>query len=255
MRRLLKVLMILLALSVPCLGAAPTAKAFRITGIAVSTRDGSPIARCRITAAQVAANQIGAARPAQATGQRPGGGFGGRAGPQGAARGGSGASPPGGLEAITDASGRFAVDLPRAGAWRLSGLARGFRGQDYDEHEGFFSAVVLTDAEPSYDLTFRMAPDSVLTGLIYDEAGEPVQLAQVMAERIPPAVPGGSRMEARPVPVGSTQTDDRGRYEIGGLAPGNYRIRVQGSSLVYAEWRAATAAQRELDSFGCCAFA
>ncbi len=229
MRRLLAALAVLLAVPVPCLGGVAP-KTFRISGVAVSTRDGSPIARCRIAAFQVPANQIGAARPVPiggvVGGVRPGAGFGGRPGPLGGARGRDGFGP-GGLEATTDASGRFTLELPRAGAWRLNGTARGFRSQDYDEHEGFFSAVVLTEAEPAYEVMFRMAPESVLTGLIYDEAGEPVQSAQVTAERIPPAVPGGARLEARPTPVGAAQTDDRGRYEIGGLAPGNYRIRVQ----------------------------
>ena len=34
-------------------------------------------------------------------------------------------------------------------------------------------------------------------------------------------------MEGRPRQAGAGQTDDRGRYEIGGLAPGIYRLRVQ----------------------------
>jgi hypothetical protein len=205
--------------------AAPVSAAagheYRITGTAVSTRDGSPVPYCRITANQVPANQIGA-RASQSMNGRAGAGRG--AAPTGM-RGGGGSNQP--IEATGDASGKFTLELPHAGAWRLTATARGFRGQTYDEHENFYSAVVLTEAAPAFALTFRMAPDSVLDGLIFDEAGEPVAQAQVTAELIPPPVPGTLAGNSRPRPVGFGQTDDRGRYEIGGLAPGEYRLRVQ----------------------------
>jgi hypothetical protein len=214
----------LLAVSVPCSAAPPQTKPYRITGVVISTRDGSPVARCRITADATSTNQMGAGRT---VGQRPGpgSGGGGRSGPQGGMRGGGMPTPP--PEAITDGSGKFTLELPHAGGWRLNASAHGFRTQNYDEHDDFFSAVVLTDAAPAFNLTFRLAPDAVLTGLIYDEAGEPVASALVVAEEIPPAVPGGSIVAQRPRQAGAGQTDDRGRYEIGGLAPASYRLRVQ----------------------------
>ena len=132
-------------------------------------------------------------------------------------------------EVTADVSGRFTVELPHGGAWRVTGAARGFRGQDYDAHDGFFSAVVLIDTAPEFSLTFRLVPDSVVTGLVLDEAGEPVESAQVMAELVPEPDPGipATANRLRPRASGASQTDDRGRYEIGGLAPGNYRLRVQ----------------------------
>ena len=150
----------LLVWSVPCCGLPPVAKTYRITGVVISTRDGSPVAKCRITADATQVNQIGAARAA-AQRPGPGGGPGGRGGQQGGPRGGGIPTPP--PEAITDGSGKFTLDLPHVGGWRLNASAHGFRTQNYDEHDDFFSAVVLTDAAPEFNLTFRLAPDSALT--------------------------------------------------------------------------------------------
>ena len=95
-------------------------------------------------------------------------------------------------ETTADESGRFTLDIPRAGAWMLTAAARGFRSQNYDEHDGFYSAVVLTETAPEFNLTYKLTPDSILTGLIVDEAGEPVASAQVTAELIPEPLPGDS---------------------------------------------------------------
>jgi hypothetical protein len=133
------------------------------------------------------------------------------------------------LQVTADASGHFALELPRAGSWRLQAQARGFRDQDYDEHEGFYSAVVLTEAEPALSITFQLVPDSVIRGVALDETGDPVVAAQVWAELIPDPIPGVSATSdtERPRPTGFSVTNDLGQYEIGGLAPGNYHVRIQ----------------------------
>jgi len=215
--------------SVPCRAATPAAKVrYQISGVALSTRDGSPVPYCRITAMLVAGAEEVAARAAAARGPSAGGGAG---GPQPFARG---ARPMGGRgpseqpEVTADESGRFTLELPHGGAWRVTGAARGFRGQSYDEHEGFYSAVVLTEASPTYAMTFKMAPDSSIDGLIFDDSGEPVVGAQVLAELVPVTVPGvpQSANAPRPRQAGLGVTDDRGAYEVEGLAPGEYRLRV-----------------------------
>jgi hypothetical protein len=62
---------------------------------------------------------------------------------------------------------------------------------------------------------------------VYDESGEPVAQAQVSAELVPERDPGSPGAAVRPRIAGAGQIDDLGRYEIGGLAPGSYRLRVQ----------------------------
>ena len=136
-------------------------------------------------------------------------------------------------EVEADVRGHFQFTLEKPGAYVITGSARDYRRQNFDSHDGFFSSIVLTPAEPAANITFRMERDAAITGLVLDEAGEPVQNAQVIAE-----TPG--QLEDRPTrgrggrggggfegrPVGFGQTDDRGRYELSGLAPGSYRVRV-----------------------------
>lgn len=198
-------------------GADPPAREFRISGVVVSARDGSPVPYCRLTAFALLADDKAPSRNGEPSPQRPDR----NQGTNSAAPARTPAS-----EARADASGKFSLDVPHGGSWRLSAVARGFRAQNYDEHEGFYSAVVLSESKPALALTFHLIPDSVLTGVILDDSGEPVIAAQVMLELISPTTRETSGA-ARPRQVGGAPTDDRGRYEIGGLAPGEYRLRVQ----------------------------
>lgn len=223
----------------PCLmaGAAlpgQPAKEFRISGTVTSSRDGLPVPYCLISAS----SDYGSvnASPARGVGRRPG------AAPDrpafrqgGPAQQNRGSRPTPARDAAAsqdmdtraDSSGRFTLELPHGGSWRVSAAARGFRTQLYDEHEEYYSSVVLSDAVSAYDLKFQLTPDAVINGMVIDEAGEPVANAQVIAELVPALLPGQNRTGARPRQVGNAQTDDRGRYELAGLAAGNYHLRVQ----------------------------
>lgn len=171
---------------------------YRIHGVVVSARNRAPVPRCHVSA--------------QLEGTR----FDRRQGGDG----------PTMVTGNSDAEGRFSLDLPAAGMWQLSAIAPGFRRQLYEQHEEFSSAVVLTEGMRSAALVFRLEPDSSVTGLVLDEAAEPVRNATVSlvnAATLNPEVASGvgARRE-------STTTDDRGRYELAGVSPGEYRVSVQG---------------------------
>ncbi len=233
---------IALSAAIPCPAFLHAAweqkKQFGISGVVVSARDGSPVPFCRLTASAVLANraaEIDSAggrrsdRPDFRAGMEASGppGFPGEGGRQGAmsSRARQGAVAEGQESATADSQGHFTLTLPHAGAWRVSGEARGFRAQNYEAHESFYAQVVLSDAAPAYALSFRMVPDSLLSGIVFDEAGEPLQQARVTAERITAVAPG--QVPGRARASGNAVTDDRGRYEISGLAPGVYRVRLQ----------------------------
>jgi protocatechuate 3,4-dioxygenase beta subunit len=124
----------------------------------------------------------------------------------------------------SDASGRFTLQVPSAGEWRLTASGRGFRSQEYEEHDGFFSAVVLTDAAPSIDLTFRLEPDAEIEGTVLDEAGDPVRNATVNLLAARPASP--ELLPRAPQSRGTAMTDDRGHYDFADLAPGDYFVAL-----------------------------
>ena len=80
-----------------------------------------------------------------------------------------------------------------------------------------FTAVVLSAAVPSLELTFKLYPNAAIDGFVLDEAGEPVRQAQLTLLAIPPAGPG--ELHRPPQPHGDTNTDDRGYYEFPGSPP------------------------------------
>jgi Carboxypeptidase regulatory-like domain len=182
----------------PAAQAKPhAATPYVITGTVVSSVSQSPVPHCRMTVAPVVRGSF------------------------------SNRQFPAELDPVDcDEHGHFSVSLPSAGSWRLTASARGFVTQSYDEYQSYFSAIVLTAAKPTMDLQFHISPECVITGIVVDEAGEPVRKAQVSLQTVPEPIPGGG---ARPPGrIGSnTQTDDRGMYELVSLAPGAYRITVQ----------------------------
>ncbi len=173
-----------------------TAIQYEIRGIVVNALGGSPVPHCHLTPSLTVQGALNRR-------QLP--------------------SPVGVFD--SDEHGRFSISVPSAGMWRLTASARGFVTQAYEEHENFWSAVVLTAASPSAELRFRLSPEASIAGMVVDEAGEAVRDAQVSLQLVPPPTPGG------PQAIGETrgfaQTDDRGRYEFDNLNPGSYRVRVQ----------------------------
>ena len=207
---------------------------YKIQGVVVSSRDGAPVPFCRLSVETTPSStpiQPGANSRANLN---PNGRFGGaarpgqRSGPPGIR---STPAPPqnGKIEAVADGAGRFTLELPQAGTWRLLGVARGFHSQIFEEHQGFYTAIVLTPDAPVFHTTFRMSPDAMITGVILDEAGEGVRTAQVIAERVAPELPGeSSAATGGPMrQVEAATTDDRGHYELAGLSPGNYLVLIQ----------------------------
>ncbi len=172
-----------------------------ITGVVVNSVNGSPVTHCRMTPSPSG---------------RPGMGGGG---------GGNRQFPAPSNDGVDcDAGGRFTVTVPSAGAWRLTASARGFVSAAYDQHEQFSSAVVLTAASPTKELVFRLSPEATVTGVVLDEASEPIRNAQIMLQSVPAQVPGG--LQPSGAMRSSGRTDDRGRYELSNLAPGEYRLSV-----------------------------
>jgi len=196
-----------LAVSEPAVGR------YRITGVVVSSTSGSPVQHCHLTAALNAR--------ARGAGNRR------FAGNTGATQ----------QSFDADEHGRFSILLPSAGSWHLSASAHGFVTQEYDEHQQFSSAVVLTPEAPTIDLRFQLSPEAVVTGTVLDEAGEPVRNARLALWTVPQRGP-----DTQPQPIAiraMTQTDDRGMYEFANVVPSNYRITLQAQP-----WYAAAAQRR-----------
>lgn len=182
--------------------AAPSR--FRIAGKVVDSITGAPVARAQVTASPMNGRR---------TNGRNAGNFGGqRFGDQSASE-------------TTGPAGEFSITVPRAGGWRVEASAHGYHSQAYQEHDGFSTAIVLTEAEPVYRITFPLPPGAVIEGYVLDEAGEAVRNAQVTLSQIPPVTPESA--SPRPQQRGRQATDDRGFFKFSGLTPGAYVVRVE----------------------------
>ena len=112
--------------------------------------------------------------------------------------------------AMTDASGRFAIDAP-ASATSVSVSKRGF----------VTIARRATEMRtPLTPLEIPLARAAVVSGRVLDAAGRPIVSIRVRIAPVKTAA-GGQMTTA--------VTDDRGMFRIGGLSPGTYSIVSEGS--------------------------
>lgn len=111
-------------------------------------------------------------------------------------------------ETQTDAQGRFAFDELRESSYVL---------QAVKEPERALQTVTFRKG-PMEGLTLELSPPAFLEGTVSDEAGAPVEGAEVEAH-------GPWRNSA-----GKVATDARGRYRLGPLAKGTYGVSVQADS-------------------------
>jgi hypothetical protein len=144
------------------------------------------------------------------------------------------AQTPGILQTVpADDNGRFEFQVAEAGKYVLIGQARGFGMQTLDEHGAFSSAAVVGPGIDSEHILFALRPDAYISGLITDDANEPVRDADVMLFRR--GIDDGRVATSMRV---SKSTDDQGRYHFGHLPPGTYYVVVSAHPW-YAEFDSA----------------
>lgn len=124
-------------------------------------------------------------------------------------------------ETTTGEDGRFVFEHLAAGKYSLSATRRGYIAADYDEHEGYSTAIVTGEGLTSDGFVFRLSPRAVIRGTITDENGDPVQQARVSLYRQNLRTGLGNVVRA-----GVTMTDDTGAYEFARLEAGNYYVAV-----------------------------
>ena len=122
---------------------------------------------------------------------------------------------------VTGDDGVFVFTGVPAGKYSLEAARRGYVASGYDAHENFSTAIVTGgDADPEH-LIFHLTPQAVISGKIYDEAGDPIRRASVFLYRQDQST--GVGLIRR---TGTAQTDDRGSYEFPELPAGTYFISV-----------------------------
>lgn len=123
----------------------------------------------------------------------------------------------------TGNDGQFALERLPAAKYGLRASKRGYLATFFDEHDGFSSAIVAGEGQDTEHIPFRIRPGATMHGVVTDDAGEPVQQAQVMLMRRSRSTGLGEKL-VRSI---NGNTDDLGGFEFWDLVPGTYFLAVK----------------------------
>jgi len=122
---------------------------------------------------------------------------------------------------LADEKGRFVFEDVPAGKYVLSAKRKAYVEQLYKQHQQFSTAIIAGPRLNTENLRFELRPGASISGVVSDEAGEPVRDAQVtLIQR------GVFMGERRTFQYGATNTNDLGQFRFGHLTPGTYFIAV-----------------------------
>lgn len=120
---------------------------YRTAGTVVSSADGHPLARARITLSDVR----NSGKP---------------------------------LSVLSAEDGSFAFSGLAAGKFSLQGAKRGYPVHGYEQHDSYWSAIVTGAGVDTEHLVLRLVPDAYIYGKVLDENGDPVRHATVRLYRV-----------------------------------------------------------------------
>lgn len=132
---------------------------------------------------------------------------------------------------LVDPTGRFIFTKLTPGSYDISAARRGYFNGSFGKLrvEGSGLPLNLAASEKRTDVTIRIWKSASIAGALLDEMNEPLVGVRVSLLRRE-WVAG----EIRFVAASSDQTDDRGRYRIGALYPGDYLISVPATQTTIA---------------------
>ena len=168
--------------------SAQTGGLSSVEGQVVSSADGTPVRRAVVSLQRTNGRAVLPGQPPQ--------------------------TPMSSVQMDTDDRGHFAFRDLEAGGYRVTVQRQGFVGQN--GMSGAFPNVQLWlgEGQQLTGYVVRATPQSVITGRVLDEYGDPVMGAQVYAQ-LAGSANGGRGME---------QSNDLGEYRIANLGAGDYLI-------------------------------
>jgi len=130
----------------------------------------------------------------------------------------------------TDSAGKFVMRNLAPGGYRLFVSANGYVSQTFGAktagNSGATGTVIsLVPGQTVREVMVRLTAASTISGRVTSSNGDPLSGMNVNAVRIAFDSSGMKTF----VPVGSTQSNDRGEYRISGIPPGRYYMRAESS--------------------------
>jgi hypothetical protein len=124
-------------------------------------------------------------------------------------------------ETATSETGVFRFDGIAAGKYALEASRRGYLSASYQEHEGYFTAIVTGPNLQTQGLRLELTPYGSIGGAVSDDGGNAVADATVTLFR-----QDDETGEMKVVEADQQTTDDAGEYEFARLQAGTYYIDV-----------------------------
>ena len=122
---------------------------------------------------------------------------------------------------FTDGDGRFLFANLTFGRYALVVRKAGYAQTRFGSRQPADPPVwiEITAESPAFSADMRLPRSGAISGRILDDLSEPIEMAQVFAERM---IRTDGRVDA--VTVASVTTDDLGEYRLGGLPGGRYIV-------------------------------
>jgi uncharacterized protein (DUF2141 family) len=136
---------------------------------------------------------------------------------------------------VTDDAGRFVIQGLPSGRYVVSAAKPAYLPIAYGAKRPGNPGTPLSVAEGQHvDVSIAMSRGGVISGVITDPSGVPLEGAAIAAVDLS----GAQQSLLTSAPF--VKTDDRGTYRLYGLAPGEYAVvvvpRLSGSGAMYAPW-------------------
>jgi hypothetical protein len=128
--------------------------------------------------------------------------------------------------ARSDPEGKFKMEDIPPGRYALRCERQGFLSSATKRTKGAHGSIELTAAQEVKDLVFKLMPQAVITGRVFDDEGDPVPNGTIRAMR---KSFGGSAGEWQS--GGQTQVNDIGEFRLAGLTPGKWILVAAPGSL------------------------
>ena len=128
------------------------------------------------------------------------------------------------IAAKTGVDGRFELRNVPAGQYKIIVSRNGYVQCEYGQKKPNDPGATFTlrSGQAMSDLLFKLGRAGVITGRVFDEDGEPMSNAIIMASR--QGYSGGKKEYEE---IEQQNSNDLGEYRISGLAPGRYVVGAQ----------------------------